>query len=109
MTKEQATAGMVRTLLGRLEKKAIYEAAREGLGEARRQGDIAAVARRLAADPAVVLAAFGFLRDARRPRAYVDVLTADEFTLGLVPTDPATAAAFALSRAVHPKGCQLVA
>jgi hypothetical protein len=99
---------MVRTLIGRPEKKAIYEAARAGHGEGRRLQDIAAVARRCGAKPAVVLAAFGFLRDVRRPRGYVDVLTADEFTLGLLPTDAATAAAFALSRAVHPAGCSLL-
>ncbi|HEX8324032.1 MAG TPA: hypothetical protein VF595_08960, partial [Tepidisphaeraceae bacterium] len=98
----------VRTLIGRPEKKAIHEAARAGHGEARRLHEITAVARRHGAKPAVVNAAFGFLRDARRPRGYVDVLTADEFTLGLLPTDAATAAAFALSRAVCPQTCGLV-
>jgi len=79
------------------------------VGDARDQRGIAAVAKECGADPRVVLAAFGFLPDSRRPKRYVDVWTDDENTIALLPADTEVAAAFALSPAVHPEHGSLVA
>ena len=52
--------------------------ARRSLGEARHKQGITAVAKECGTTPHVVLAAFGFLPDSRRPKRYVDVWQDDE-------------------------------
>ncbi len=96
---------ITRKLLSPKAREAIIACARLGFGAARNRQGIVAVARKFGACPRVVLAAFGFLPDANKPRRYVDVLTGyDECTLALLPKGSEVRAAFALSRAVAPEG-----
>ena len=92
-------------ILSREARKAIIACARRSLGDARDQKGITAIAKECGANPRVVLAAFGFLPDSRRPKRYVDVWQDDETIIALLPAGTEVAAAFALSRAVHPEGC----
>jgi len=101
--------GIVQTLIPPAARKAIIAAAQRGCGAARDLPGLLALAKQAKAAPRVVCAAFGFLPDYRRRGRYVDMLTDDEFTLGLLPKYAAVRAAFALSRAVHPEGCSFVA
>ena len=100
---------IVHKVLRPASRKAIIACARRGLGDARDQRGITAVAKECGAEPRVVLAAFGFLPDSRRPKRYVDVWKDDESTVALLPAGTEVAAAFALSRAVHPEGCAFAA
>ncbi|HEX8341972.1 MAG TPA: hypothetical protein VF624_13785 [Tepidisphaeraceae bacterium] len=95
-------------LLSKPTRQAIREAAKRGMGQDRDRRGIVEAANRCGANPDAVLAAFGFLHDANQPKAFVDVLNGDEFTMALLPTEMETVAAFALSRAAHPAGCALV-
>ena len=99
--------GINRKLLSPASRRAIIACARRSLGEHRDRRGIIAIAKELGAEPRVVLAAFGFLPDLRNARRYVDVLMADEFTVAVLPEGTEVAAAFALSRALHPNGCTL--
>ena len=108
MTQDQLINGICCVLLSKPTRQAIREAAKRGMGEARDRRGIVEAANRYGANPAVVLAAFGFLPDARQPKMYVDVLIADEFALAVLPGNTETRAAFALSRAACPDGCSFL-
>lgn len=99
---------IVRKFLTGNTRKAIIACARRSLGDARDQRAIRVVAQECGADPRVVLAAFGFLPDSRQPEQYVDVWQDDETTIALLSAGTEMAAAFALSRAVHPEGGSFV-
>jgi hypothetical protein len=70
---------------------------------------VRAIAQGYGTDTRVVLAAFGFLPDSRRPKRYADVCKDDETTIALLAAGTEMATAFALSRAVHPEGCTFAA
>ena len=101
--------GIKRRLLRPQTRRAIIACAQAGYGAARNLRGILATAHEFGATPRAVAAALGFLPDARNPRRYVDVLTADECDIALLPKDTEIAAAFALSRAACPEGGSFVA
>jgi hypothetical protein len=96
--------GINRKLLSPESRRAIIACARRSLGEQRDLRSILATAKKHGADPKTVAAAFAFLPNLRHPSRYVDVIAADEDVVALLPQGAELAAAFALSRAVHPSG-----